>query len=348
MNHAEEVGQILLKTSSNTSVVFQLKKEVFHEMPVLIQALVIRSGLSGIPAAGNDWNTAPVSDRVNKFLAVISLICEHITVLQVERGDQISGRRVITDLSARQINFDGVTKGIDYGMDLRGISTSRTTNSLFFVPPFPPEPCWWTRTYDPSIIYSSLSWSFDSSKKIFSQMPRFVHLEYRLYTLFQDPNRSGKSRQGAPVFRIQIIALIIIRFSLAGRPFPPECSGGTKSLIMSHCSSDISCRLIMTLSMPDLLVLLVSVILSMFYNLQTPSKQEQVAVHIADGYFRVSGKPLAAFTSIGPGALNTAIGIGNIRIQAERHMAGGMFRFRQREKKSAKLIFRQNKVKRYK
>jgi len=141
MNHGEKVGQILLKTSSNTSVVLQFEKEVFYQMPVLIQTLVIHSGLSGIPAAGNDWNTALGSDRIYKFLAVISLICEHITVLQIECRNQVSGRRVITDLPARQINLDWITQGIDYGMDLRGISTSRTTNPLFFVPPFPPEPC---------------------------------------------------------------------------------------------------------------------------------------------------------------------------------------------------------------
>ena len=38
-------------------------------------------------------------------------------------------------------------------------------------------------------------------------------------------------------------------------------------------------------------------------------KHEQAAAHIADGYYRVSGKPLAVFTSIGPGAMNTAIGL---------------------------------------
>lgn len=38
-------------------------------------------------------------------------------------------------------------------------------------------------------------------------------------------------------------------------------------------------------------------------------KHEQAAVHMADGYFRVRGEPLAVFTSIGPGALNTAIGL---------------------------------------
>jgi len=38
-------------------------------------------------------------------------------------------------------------------------------------------------------------------------------------------------------------------------------------------------------------------------------RQETAAVHLADGYFRASGKPLAVFTSIGPGATNTAIGL---------------------------------------
>ncbi|MDD3946449.1 MAG: thiamine pyrophosphate-binding protein [Clostridia bacterium] len=38
-------------------------------------------------------------------------------------------------------------------------------------------------------------------------------------------------------------------------------------------------------------------------------KHEQAATAIADGYYRVSGKPLATFASIGPGTLNTSIGL---------------------------------------
>lgn len=38
--------------------------------------------------------------------------------------------------------------------------------------------------------------------------------------------------------------------------------------------------------------------------------QEMSGVHLADGYYRASGGPLAVFTSIGPGAINTAIGAG--------------------------------------
>ncbi len=36
---------------------------------------------------------------------------------------------------------------------------------------------------------------------------------------------------------------------------------------------------------------------------------EQSAVHLADGYYRASGAPMLAFTSIGPGATNTVIGM---------------------------------------
>ncbi len=38
-------------------------------------------------------------------------------------------------------------------------------------------------------------------------------------------------------------------------------------------------------------------------------RQEMAAVHMADGYFRMTGTPLAVFTSIGPGATNTVTGV---------------------------------------
>jgi len=38
-------------------------------------------------------------------------------------------------------------------------------------------------------------------------------------------------------------------------------------------------------------------------------RHEQSAAHLADGYFRVTGKPLGIFTSVGPGAINTLTGV---------------------------------------
>ena len=61
-------------------------------------------------------------------------------------------------------------------------------------------------------------------------------------------------------------------------------------------------------------------------------RHEQSAVHIADGYYRVAGRPAAVFTSIGPGALNTVVGLGTCFVdstavlgligETHTHMAG--------------------------
>ena len=45
-------------------------------------------------------------------------------------------------------------------------------------------------------------------------------------------------------------------------------------------------------------------------------KQEMSGVHLAVGYYRVTGKPLCVFTSIGPGAINTAIGIADAYVDS--------------------------------
>jgi acetolactate synthase-1/2/3 large subunit len=61
-------------------------------------------------------------------------------------------------------------------------------------------------------------------------------------------------------------------------------------------------------------------------------RHEQAAVHLADGYYRVAGVPLAVFTSIGPGAMNAVIGVASCYVDSipvlvltgnsHTHMAG--------------------------
>ncbi len=61
-------------------------------------------------------------------------------------------------------------------------------------------------------------------------------------------------------------------------------------------------------------------------------RHEQSAVHLADAYYRLTGIPLAVFTSIGPGAMNTVIGVASCYVDsipvlvftgnAHTHMAG--------------------------
>jgi acetolactate synthase-1/2/3 large subunit len=61
-------------------------------------------------------------------------------------------------------------------------------------------------------------------------------------------------------------------------------------------------------------------------------RHEQAAVHLADAYCRVTGVPLSVFTSIGPGAMNTVIGVASCYVDSipvlvltgnsHTHMAG--------------------------
>ena len=45
-------------------------------------------------------------------------------------------------------------------------------------------------------------------------------------------------------------------------------------------------------------------------------KQEMAGVHLAVGYYRITGIPLVVFTSIGPGAINTAIGMADAYVDS--------------------------------
>ena len=47
---------------------------------------------------------------------------------------------------------------------------------------------------------------------------------------------------------------------------------------------------------------------------------EQSAAHLADGYYRASGKPIAAFASIGPGAVNTTVGVATAYVDSQAMM----------------------------
>ncbi|MFW9899077.1 MAG: thiamine pyrophosphate-binding protein [Candidatus Thorarchaeota archaeon] len=45
-------------------------------------------------------------------------------------------------------------------------------------------------------------------------------------------------------------------------------------------------------------------------------KQEMAGIHLAVGYYRITGKPLIVFTSTGPGAINTAIGLADAYVDS--------------------------------
>lgn len=105
-------------------------------------------------------------------------------------------------------------------------------------------PCWWTLMVVLSsirVLPSTMSWAISSSKTC-SQTPCRLHRRNRVYTLFQGPYRSGRSRQGIPVFSQYRIPLSMTRLSFPGLPPCAGFSGGNRSFTLFHCSSVNSCR----------------------------------------------------------------------------------------------------------
>ena len=91
------------------------------------------------------------------------------------------------------------------------------------------------------VISHSKPVSSTSASRIFSRIPLSRHRQNRRCTFFQFPYVSGKSRQGAPVRKIQNTPLINCRVSRAlppRVPFSPIVYG----LIFSHALPPISCR----------------------------------------------------------------------------------------------------------
>ena len=122
-------------------------------------------------------------------------------------------------------------------------TSSRASQSIAFCPPFPPAACWCALMTDASTIEPSSSTSICSALKTLVQTSLFDHSLKRLYTVFQGPKRSGRSRHGAPVLAIHITALMNSRSSRSeGRPLPRTSRGWS----FSHSLSESSCRRILS------------------------------------------------------------------------------------------------------
>ncbi len=80
---------------------------------------------------------------------------------------------------------------------------------------------------------------------ISAKMPSRRHFAKWGYTVYQGPNRSGRSRHGAPVCRIHEKPFSSVRRSPGGRPVRATL-GGTSGSINAHCSSVSSWRFMIT------------------------------------------------------------------------------------------------------
>jgi hypothetical protein len=102
-------------------------------------------------------------------------------------------------LPRREGEAGRVAERVDQGLDLRAQAAAAAPDRLVATPfLIAPALCWWARTIVLSIMAYSSSASLAKCRKTRSYTPALAQRPKRVWTFFQGPNRSGRSRQGMP------------------------------------------------------------------------------------------------------------------------------------------------------
>src|SRR3954454_5848515 len=139
-------------------------------------------------------------------------------------------------LSGQQLEADKIAQGIGEGQDLGRHAALGAADGLARSPPFAPCPWRCTLTIVASTMAYSMSGSSETASNSRLNTSARTQSRYRLKTLFQRPNRGGRSRQGLPVRVIHNTASTKRRLSAPLRPgsdfFPRQCGS-----IFAHWAS---------------------------------------------------------------------------------------------------------------
>lgn len=71
--------------------------------------------------------------------------------------DQVLGDRDVAGLARRELDEERSALGVDEGVDLGGEPASGVTQTSIDTPLSAVAPCWWTRTTEVSIMWTSPS-----------------------------------------------------------------------------------------------------------------------------------------------------------------------------------------------
>ena len=188
------------------------------------------------------WSAVLLKNFCYYLLSIISFICN--SIFRFKAVDHWCSHDTVMCISTREFEPKRIAQCVHSSMNFCSQASSTAPNRLFFAAPLAPAACWWARTYEPSSIMDSKSASLHNSSKMVPHTLDLDHALKRLYTVCQGPNSSGKSRQGAPVRKIQMTPFKIKRVSVEGLPLGSLRTGRTWGSIRCHSSSVISCLLI--------------------------------------------------------------------------------------------------------
>lgn len=233
MEKSKVVSSRLFKASRNGSETLDVMEEHLDVIALRIPTTV-ESWLPFAHGMRVDYSShAERLDLVTDCVRIVSGVRYQRFSARMRGDDRFGGGRFVS-VPGCELDVDRASFRVDEGVDFRGEATSRVTQCIAEDPPFPPAASWCARTTEASMMTPSSSVSSCNALKIAAQCPRWDQLENRLNTVFHEPNRSGRSRQGTPVFARYNTASMKVRSSSVGRG--PRRDGTTR-LTMAHCGS---------------------------------------------------------------------------------------------------------------
>lgn len=155
-------------------------------------AMVLARGITG-----DDDLHSSTPDLTNERVAIVAAIGHDRSTPSM--GQQLGSHGHLVPVARREGDVQRPPLRVDDRMDLGGKSSTTSTQSITFDPPFSPAASWCARTTEASMMEPRLTRLVCKALKTCAHRPRRDQLLNRLYTVFQGPKRSGKSRQGIPV-----------------------------------------------------------------------------------------------------------------------------------------------------
>src|SRR3954449_12226900 len=234
---AEKVDRPLVVAGRDRPVLLQLGEEVLDQVARLVEVLVVGPGLLAVGLGRDHGRLAGPCERPeHALLGVERLVGDQR--LGGEVGQQRVGAFEVVRLPRREGEAGRVAERVDQGVDLRAQAAAAAPDRLPAPAAFlgAPALCWWARTIVLSTIAYSSSASPAKCRKTRSHTPVLAQRQKRVWTFFQAPNRSGRSRQGMPARYRYSTASTSRRLSFAVTPTHPS-RPGSRSLILSHRSS---------------------------------------------------------------------------------------------------------------
>ena len=235
MQESTETAGQLVVASCDTTELFEAIEETFDQVARLV-AMPIDGALIDSVASRRDIGKGRAGfDGFDQFIAVVAFVGRNGGGWNI--GDQCRSLSHIRHLSTGQDQTQGITQGINAGMDFRRQSTARSADRLIATVFFSaPAACWCARTIVASMNNSSKSASSLSTSATRAHTPPFSQLAKRTYIECQLPKSAGRSRHGHPVRAMKSTASTKHRLSAAR---PPLSVGfpGNKSAIRNHCLS---------------------------------------------------------------------------------------------------------------